>query len=99
MSYSFDFTARDAETAKARVITEMDEVVRAQACHKKDRDAAIKTAHAFIDMLVEDHRFDIRVTVNGSLGYQYDATDPNCERTAYTQASIGASAWHVHKKD
>lgn len=98
MSYSFDFTAHDAESAKARAITEMDEVVRVQPAHKKDRGAAINAMHAFIDMLVEDHTQDIRVAVHGSVGYRYDVNDPNCLRTEYNQASIGVSAWHTPKK-
>lgn len=100
MSYSFDFTSPNAENAKARVITEMEEVVRIQPSHKKDKDSAIAAAHAFIDLLADDPTHDVRVNLHGSLSYPYDANDPNCERsdTPFTAASVGVSAWHVPKK-
>lgn len=100
MSYSFDITAPTAGEAKAKVVEQMNEVVRTQPAHAKDKEAAITAAHAFIDMLANDTRLDIRVTVHGSVGYEYDATDPNCERPniPYSQASVGVGAWHVPKK-
>lgn len=99
MSYSFDFTAKNAEDAKARVVTEMENVVRTQPAHAKDKDAAVTTAHAFIDMLGEDDTHYIRVNVHGAVGYQWTEANPYGADpdTYFSQASIGVSAWHVPK--
>lgn len=96
MSYSFDFIEPNVASAKARVRHEMAEVVRMQPPHAKDHDAAIAVADTFIDMLAEDVDMAIRVTMHGALGWKYDADHPygNEPHTHFTNASIGASAWH-----
>lgn len=99
MSYSFDFTAATKDEAKRRVTEQMDEVVRVQRCHAKDKAAAIAAAHAFVDVLTDDPTHDIRVSMHGSVSYQWSEADPYgaSDSTAFNQASVGVSAWHVPK--
>lgn len=101
MSYSFDFTVATKAEAKERVSKEMDEVVRVQQCHARDKVAAVAAAHAFIDILAEEPARDVRVTMHGSVGYQWTATDPYgmLDSTPFSNASLGVSAWHVPKAE
>lgn len=98
MSYSFDFTVATKEEAKARVASELDAVVSVQPVHAQDRDAALATAVAFIDLLADDDAQDIRVNVHGSVGYQW-SLDADASEAPLSQASLGVSAWHVPKAE
>ncbi|ARL25477.1 hypothetical protein BOC55_35275 [Burkholderia pseudomallei] len=69
MSYSFGFTAHTKDDAKARVVSEFEEVVRVQPVHAKDQSAAVAAAHAFIDGLHDDDACDINVSISGSLSW------------------------------
>lgn len=98
MSYSFDFTVSTKEEAKARVASELDQVISTQPVHAKDRDAALATAVAFIDLLNDDDTKDVRVNVHGSVGWTYDPGDPSGESNPpLNNASVGVTAWHVPK--
>lgn len=97
MSYSFNFTACTKEEAKARVAIELDKIIVHQATHSRDRDAALAAAEAFIDLLSDDETKDIRVTMHGSVTYDWTAQDPNGLQAPLTQASSGVSACHVPK--
>ena len=98
MSYTFDFTVPTKAEAKERVATELDEVIKVQRAHAKDRAAALATAHTFIDLLADDDTKDIRVTVHGSVSWNHNPDDPYGENSPpLTAAGVGVSAWHVPK--
>lgn len=99
MSYSIGFTVTTKAEAKAHVITEMDEVVRLQPCHTRDKAAAVAAAHAFIDILADDPTKDVQVSMHGSVSYQWSEGDPTGEKdsTPFSNASVGITAWHVPK--
>lgn len=98
MSYSFDFTVATKAEAKERVATELDEVIKVQRAHAKDRPAALATAHTFIDLLADDDTKDIRVTVHGSVSWPHDPNDPYGENNPpFSAASVGVTAWYVPK--
>lgn len=98
MSYSFDFTVATKEEAKTRAASELDGVLTYQPVHAKDRDAALATATAFIDLLADDDTKDIRVSVAGSVSWPYDVNDPNGQNNPpLSNASVSVGAWHVPK--
>lgn len=67
-------------------------VVDTQPSHATDRDAAVASASAFVDMLAEPGEGDeIAVSMHGSLGWKHDAPDQ------FHSASVGVSA-AVRKK-
>ncbi|WP_028205001.1 hypothetical protein [Paraburkholderia nodosa] len=97
MSYAINFTAANKAEAKQRVADEMAKIVEQQRCHAKDKDAAISTAHTFIDMLADDDAMDVRVDMYGSVGYQYTEADPYGESpdARFTAAGVNVSAYSV----
>ncbi|QGZ56733.1 hypothetical protein [Paraburkholderia acidiphila] len=97
MSYAINFTAANKAEAKQRVVDEMATVVANQPCHVKDKDAAIGTAHTFIDMLVDDDAMDVHVDMYGSVGYQWTELDPYGQSSdaRFTAAGVNVSAYHV----
>ena len=98
MSFSFDFTVANKAAAKARAVTELDEIVRVQPAHKHDRAAALAATHAFIDLLADDDTKDIRINVHGSVSWNHNPDDPYGEKSPpLTVASMGVSAYHVPK--
>lgn len=92
MSYSISFTVPTKAEAKARVASEMDNIVASQPVHAKDRDPVIAVAGSFIDLLRDDDSKDVQVQISGYLvydGYSFDPT-PNL-----TTASVSAIAYSV----
>jgi hypothetical protein len=88
MSYSFQVTGADKAAAKAAVEAEFDKVVESQPIHSRDRQAALANASAVIDLLVDDPTCDVRVTVNGYVGWRGES-GPDA---VLTSASINAQA-------
>ncbi|WP_321896013.1 hypothetical protein [Paraburkholderia heleia] len=97
MSYAINFTAANKAEAKQRVVDEMATIVANQPCHAKDKDAAIGTAHTFIDMLADDDAMDVRVDMYGSVGYQWTDGDPHGQSpdARFTAAGVNVSAYHI----
>lgn len=69
MSYSFQAKGTTKAEAIAQVIEKMDQVVTQQPIHAADRDAAIETAKAFVNMVPDDEAKDVSVSVSGSLSW------------------------------
>lgn len=101
MSFSFDFTAPTRDGAKEKVRQEMSQILSSQPCHSKDHDQVISTVDKYLDMLANDDDRPIRVSVHGSVGYEYNPADPSAASpdTKYTQASMGVAVYYVSKVD
>lgn len=94
MSYSFTITAPSKEEAKQAIAAKFDEVIASQPAHAKDKDAALATANAFIDLVKAEVPDDHVVSVNmhGSVGWNVEA--PN----DLTGAGVGVSVHFIAKK-
>jgi hypothetical protein len=101
MSFSFDFTAADKTAAYDRATAELDSIEQSQPAHKKDAWLVRQTVRAYLDLLANDDDRPIRVSVHGSVGYEYNPADPSAASpdTKYTQASMGVAVYYVSKVD
>lgn len=63
--------------------------------HKRDADQAANAAFSAIALLVVDESRDINDTVSGWLGWEGDASSPDCK---ITSATINASAYLISKE-
>ncbi len=95
MSYSFSARGRTKEEAIAAVAAELDKVVAAQPIHAADRDQALATATAFVNVLPENGEKDVYVSVSGSVGWE--GTYPDSHVIA--NASISANASLVKREE
>jgi hypothetical protein len=89
MSYSFQVKTGTKAEAKAAVEAAFDAVVAQQSIHKRDRDAALATANAMIDLLVDDPDLWVSVSVNGYVSWRTPVYDENSELQG---ASVSVSA-------
>jgi|GEM_PF-882312 len=89
MSYSFNVRAASKAEAKVKVAAELDKVVASQPVHSADREQAMATAAAFIDMLADagDNQ-DVAVSVNGWLSW----TGEQPVDGGFSGACVGVSA-------
>lgn len=88
MSYSFSIKAGNKADAIDAVVTQFDSIVIAQPTHEADKKAAIAAASAFIELLSEPKiNEEIRVSVNGSLGW--DGVNPTVFRHANVNVQSG----------
>lgn len=82
MSYSFTVVGADKAAALVAVAREMEKVVQQQPVHAADRDAAERTAAAFVDLLPTDDTKDVSVSVNGWLQWTGSAQEENYSITS-----------------
>jgi hypothetical protein len=75
--------------AIAAVIEKMDQVVSQQPIHAADREPAIETAKAFVNLIPEDDAKDVSVSVSGSLGWT--GVYPDSHVVSNAQVSVYAS--------
>lgn len=76
MSYSFTVKGPTKEAVKALVAAQFDQVVQAQACHLRDKDQALATAGAFVDLVDDDFGGRaLQVHINGSLTGIWQGSD------------------------
>ena len=75
MSYSFQVRAANKAEAKAAVALKFEDVVKAQACHARDRIVALTTAGAVIDLIEDDDTQDVVVSMNGYLSGTWSGSD------------------------
>ncbi len=87
MSYSFSVVGASKADAKQKIADSFANVVTSQPSHAADRDAAVATGGAMVDIL-KDPADDQHIVVNihGSLSWQHHAAD------VFTGASVGVSA-------
>lgn len=95
MSYSFAVRAATKAEAREKIAAQFDQVEIAQPSHATDRAAAQAAAFAFVDFLQDDESRDVSVSVNGSLGGQWQ---PDNTITNLTQANVGVFASLVPKE-
>lgn len=67
MSYSFGIREATKALAILAVMTKMEETARDQPVHAADKQQAIESATAFINVLPDDDTMDVSVTMSGSL--------------------------------
>jgi flavorubredoxin len=89
VSYSFSAKGTTKADAIAAVIAKMDEVVVQQPIHAADREPAIETAKAFINLIPDDNEKDFSVSVSGSLGWT--GTYPDSHIISNAQVNVYAS--------
>jgi hypothetical protein len=93
MSYSFSLKAVSKSAAKSAVAAEFDKVIESQPIHARDKEAALASAGAVIDLLADGDPRNIAVSVNGSLGWtetlRDDASNP------LQSASVSVSAYYT----
>lgn len=92
MSYSFSITASSKDEAKQKIAEQMDAVVLAQPPHAADRDAAVATGCAFVDLVMdvpEDRVMNI--SMHGSVSWILN--DPH----ALTGSNVGFSCHFLQK--
>jgi hypothetical protein len=93
MSYSFSLKAVSKSAAKSAVAAEFDKVIESQPIHARDKEAALASAGAVIDLLADGDPRNIAVSVNGSLGWvetlRDDASNP------LQSASVSVSAYYA----
>lgn len=65
MCYSFGIVADNKEEARSLVEIRLDEIIKSQPVHEKDRAAILKNADTVIDLLADDATKDVAVSVNG----------------------------------
>lgn len=94
MSYSFQFTAPDKASAKEQARVKMAEVVHSQPPHAFDEAHAVANAHAQIDLLPDDARRAIAVSMNGYVSIEYGAS---LEDMTLTGVSVNCSVSLVAK--
>lgn len=71
MSYSFHFSAKDRDEAKARCGEEFNKVLRSQPIHQRDRQQALAAAEAMIDLCADPTEGQVvNVNMSGSLTYR-----------------------------
>jgi hypothetical protein len=66
MSYSFTVRAADKNEAVEKLSAEYDNIVNSQPVHSVDREQAQAAVEAFINLVREDEKQDILVSVSGS---------------------------------
>lgn len=87
MSYSHTVKAKTKEECMEALREKLDETIRSQPCHEKDKASALNAAQAYLDLLKpvpEGHH--IEISIHGSLGW--NGTEPEL----ITGAGVGVSA-------
>ena len=85
MSYSFSVQASDKASAIQAVSASFDEVVTSQPVHAVDKEAAVASATAYINLLADPSDTEVvDVQVNGWLSWVSDGV--------YSGASVGVTA-------
>lgn len=75
MSYSFNIRAATKAQALTDVTLKFDEVVAMQACHARDKGAALAAASAMVGLLDDDESRDVVVGMSGYLSGQWVGHD------------------------
>lgn len=75
MSYSFNIRAATKAQALTDVALKFDEVVAMQACHARDKGAALAAASAMVGLLDDDESRDVVVGMSGYLSGQWVGHD------------------------
>ena len=89
MSYSFTITEATKERALNAVRAQMTEIAIGQPAHEVDKEAVVKTAKDFIDMLVDPVGNEyIGVSVSGYVSWRGDSAEKK-----FTGASVNISAY------
>ena len=86
MSFSFQTTHADKESAKAAVAAEMDKVVASQESHAAERDSVIAHASNLIDAIHQGEGQDIVVNVSGSVSWL--GTDQHATWAIYSTVNV-----------
>lgn len=89
MTYSFHVRAANKAEAKAAVALKFEEVVKAQACHARDRVVALTTAGAVIDLIEGDDTQDVTVSMSGYLSGTWSGGDVTRISGANVQVAAG----------
>jgi hypothetical protein len=80
VSYAFSVKAPNKVEAKQLVADRMDDVVKSQPIHARDKAAAVAAAGAMIDLLADDADMHVSVSVNGYVSWREvlrdDASNP-----------------------
>lgn len=87
MSYSFTVRGENKNQVKAKIVAEITKVVESQPIHVHDRQEALSTACAFVDLLPVDDTKDVSISVNGTIGWSGETGNPHL-----TSASISLTA-------
>lgn len=90
MSYSFTVTATSKEAAKIGAAKAFDEMALQQPMHKRDREAALASANAVIDLLVDDPEKAISVSMSGYVSWR-GVPEPD-DSNELSGVSVSASA-------
>lgn len=69
MSYSINVRKATKDDALAALREDLDKMAAAQPIHEKDKDIALATAEAMVELLMTDGTHDVLVSVNGYLGW------------------------------
>lgn len=75
MSYSFNIRAATKAQALTDVALKFDEIVAMQACHARDKGAALAAASAMVGLLDDDESRDVVVGMSGYLSGQWVGHD------------------------
>jgi hypothetical protein len=94
MSYSFNIRAASKAAAKAAVAAKMAEVVQNQPSHAHDQAQTLAAANAFIDLVADDDKKDLSVSVNGSVGWSGNFGVDH----VFTGVGVGVSVYYVTRE-
>lgn len=92
MSYSIGVQGANVAAALANLATAFDEqVLKHQAMHARDRDAALATAEAMAKQLgAQPEGQEVRLSLSGSLGW---SGMRDTDAMNVTNANVSATAW------
>uniref|UniRef100_A0A6M3K3E1 Uncharacterized protein n=1 Tax=viral metagenome TaxID=1070528 RepID=A0A6M3K3E1_9ZZZZ len=68
MNYSFNIKASSKKLAIEQIDARIRQLAATQPVHRKDKLHLIATAKVFIDMLEDDSKRDVFVSMSGSIG-------------------------------
>ena len=93
MSYSFSVRGASRIALIENVGAKLDEVVAGQPMHKHDRDQALASTKAFVEILPEPKAGqELMVSVHGSVGWMDHGAEGDVELTS---AGVGVSVGFV----
>lgn len=90
MSYSIGARASTIGAVEIMITAKLDEVIKQQPIHAKDREQALAAVNSFLGIMTPDDSKDVQVSLNGSVTWFGDMSAENI-----VGAGVSVSVWYV----